>query len=76
MAVVKEDLGNESADLWVLDLATRGSTRITTSAKTEFVTAAVWSPDGSQLAYVTIRNGQEGVYLRASNGQGSEELLY
>jgi Tol biopolymer transport system component len=72
----KADLENESADLWVLDVATGQSTRITTSAKTEFATSPVWSPDGSQLAYVSIRNGQEGIYRRASNGQGPEELLY
>src|SRR5262249_24898484 len=36
----------------------------------------VWSPDGSQLAYATIRAGQEGIYRCASNGKGPEELLY
>ncbi len=76
VAVLKRDLENESADLWVLDVATGGATRITTSAKTEFVFSPVWSPDASQLAYVTIRNGQEGIYLRASNGEGPEQLLY
>ncbi len=76
VAVIKVDLENESADLWVLDVATGGATRITTSAKTESVRAPVWSPDSSQLAYVTIRNGQEGIYRRASNGKGSEKLLY
>src|SRR5262249_1111957 len=50
--------------------------RITTSAKTESVRTPVWSPDGSQLAYITIRNGQEGIYRRASNGHGPEKLLY
>jgi Tol biopolymer transport system component len=76
VAVVKADLGNESADLFVLDVATGASTRLTTSARTEFVMAPVWSPDGSRIAYVTIRTGQEGIYARPSNGQGSEELLY
>ena len=72
----KADLENESADIWVLDAATGQSTRITTSAKRESAMSPVWSPDGSQLAYVSIRNGQEGIYRRASNGQGPEELLY
>lgn len=76
VAVIKSDkagLENESADLWVLDVATGESTRITTSGETESV---VWSPDGSQLAYAIMRNGQEAIYRRASNGQGPEELLY
>jgi len=76
VAVCMEDLANESADLFVLDVATGAKTRLTTSARTEFVMAPVWSPDGSRIAYVTIRKGQEGIYARAANGQGAEELLY
>jgi Tol biopolymer transport system component len=76
VAVVKNDLTNETADLFILDVATGASTRLTTSARTEFVMAPVWSPDGSRIAYVTIRKGQEGIYVRPSNGQGAEELLY
>lgn len=76
VAVVKGDLDNESADLFVLDIATGASTRLTTSVRTEFVMAPVWSPDGSRIAYVTIRKGQEGIYVRPANGEGHEELLY
>jgi Tol biopolymer transport system component len=36
----------------------------------------VWSPDGKQLAYVQIRDGTEGVYRRAADGTGTEDLLY
>ncbi len=76
IAVVKDDLANESADLYVLDVDTGESTRITNSVKTEFVSAVVWSPDGKQLAYVQIRSGQESVYLRSADGKGAEEILY
>ena len=76
VATIKEDLDNESADLWLFDVATGAATRFTTSARTEFVDTPVWSPDSSRLAYVTIRKGQEGVYVRAASGQGAEELLY
>jgi Tol biopolymer transport system component len=76
VAVCMEDLANESNDLFVLDVASGAKTRLTTSPRTEFVMAPVWSPDGSRIAYVSIRKGQEGIYVRAANGQGSEELLY
>jgi len=76
IATVKEDLDNESADLWVADVATGATTRITTSPRTEFISSAVWSPDASRLAYVTIRKGHEAIYVRSANGQGAEELLY
>ena len=76
VAVVKNDLPSETADLFIVDIATGTSTRLTTSARTEFVMAPVWSPDSNRIAYVTIRKGQEAIYVRPANGQGSEELLY
>ena len=76
VAVVKFDLQTESGDVFVLDIASGASIRLTTSARTEFVQAPVWSPDGSKIAYVAMRKGQEGIYMRAANGQGAEELLY
>jgi Tol biopolymer transport system component len=76
VAVIKNDLTNESADLFVFDIASGAGTRLTTSIRTEFVMAPVWSPDGSRIAYVTILKGQQGIYVRPSNGQGSEQLLY
>ena len=76
VAVVKADLPNESADVYVLDIATGASTRLTTSARTEFTLSPIWSPDGSKIAYVSMRKGQEGIYMRPANGQGAEELVF
>jgi Tol biopolymer transport system component len=76
VAIFKSDLANESGDVFVLDVATGASTRLTTSARTEWVSAPVWSPDSSRIAYVAMRKGQEGIYVRPSIGQGPEELLY
>jgi len=76
VAVVKADLPNESADVFVLDIKSGAITRITTSARTEFVQAPIWSPDGSKVAYVAMRKGQEGIYMRPANGQGAEELVW
>ena len=76
VAAIKEDLDNESADLFVLEVATGKTTRLTTSARTEFISAAIWSPDSKRLAYVAMRAGKESVFVRAANGKGPEELLY
>jgi len=57
VAVVKNDLPNESADLFVFDIASGASTRLTTSVRTEFVMAPVWSPDGRRIAYQNVSNG-------------------
>jgi len=76
VAAIRQDLDNESFDLFVLDAATGATTRLTTSARTEFVYAPVWSPDSKRLAYVTMRAGKQRVYAQAANGQGAEELLF
>ena len=76
VATVKRDLDNETGDLFVVEAAGGKSIRLTTSKKTEFVQSPVWSPDGKQLAYVQIRDGTEGVYRRAADGTGAEDLLY
>ena len=76
VAVIRPDLEKENNDLWVLDVATGKGTQITFSKSREQATAPAWSPDGSQVAYVALREGYFGLYRRASDGAGAEELLY
>lgn len=76
LAAEKIDLDSETSDVWVLDVATGSSRRITASPPAESASSPVWSPDGSQLAYVAQRGGYQGLYRKASNGSGTEELLY
>jgi Tol biopolymer transport system component len=76
VAVIKNDLAGETADLWVIDVATSKTTRITTSKSREPVQAPVWSPDGKQVAYVALRDSSLTAFRKASNGEGAEELLY
>ena len=76
VAVIKFDGEAETGDLWVVDVATARSTRITSSKPREGVSGPVWSPDGRQIAYAALRGGSEGLYRKAANGEGAEELLY
>ena len=76
VAVVKSDLEKETNDLWVYDVATGKGVQITSSQPREAATSPAWSPDGSQVAYVALRAGRFGLYRKASNGEGPEELLY
>lgn len=76
IAVVKIDLDKEAQDLCVFDLATGARTEIVNSKSREGASTPVWSPDGRQLAYVGLREGTYGLYRNASDGKGTEELLY
>src|SRR5688500_13738928 len=77
IAVVKNHPETETQDIWVIDVATEKGTKITNaSERRELSRAPVWSPDGKQLAYVSLRAGSEALYRRAANGEGAEELLY
>jgi Tol biopolymer transport system component len=76
VAVAKADLANESTDVFVIDIASGATTRLTTSARTEFTMSPIWSPDSSKVAYVSMRKGQEGIYVRPANGQGAEEMVF
>jgi Tol biopolymer transport system component len=77
IAVIKNHPETETQDAWVIDLATGAATRITTASRARDLTRApVWSPDGKQLAYVSLRGGTEALYRKAASGEGPEELLY
>ncbi len=76
VAVEKRDFEAETTDIWVFDLATGDGTQITSSQPPEWVQTPVWSPDGSEIAYVAQRGSNFGLYRKASNGEGEEELLY
>lgn len=76
MAVIRTDIDKEANDLWVIDVASARRTQLTFSKSRETATAPAWSPDGNQVAYVALRDGFFGLYRKASNGTGEEELLY
>jgi Tol biopolymer transport system component len=76
MAVVRPDLEKETNDLWVIDNASGKAIQLTVSKSRENAGSPAWSPDGKQIAYVALRDGYFGLYRKASNAQGEEELLY
>ncbi len=72
VAVSRRDLEAETQDIWVLDVATGNGTQITSSQPRERAHTPVWSPDGSQVAYVALRGSYFGLYRKASKGEGEE----
>jgi mono/diheme cytochrome c family protein/tetratricopeptide (TPR) repeat protein len=74
IAVVRNDPDSDGRDIWTFDVATGRRTAITSDAPQD--SSPIWSPDGRHIAFVSIRDNTPVIYRRASDGTGSEELLY
>jgi dipeptidyl aminopeptidase/acylaminoacyl peptidase len=74
-AVVRIDTRAQppNSDIWIVDLATGGSTRFTFDPASD--SQPVWSPDGTAVAWQSNRGKAPGIYRKAINGSGSDELL-
>jgi Tol biopolymer transport system component/imidazolonepropionase-like amidohydrolase len=66
-------LGTGNYDVWVLALGTGELRQITTNTANDFMPA--WSPDGGDIAFVSDRREQTGVYAIGAGGSGAERLV-
>jgi len=70
---VERSLQNET-DLWLLD-STR-QTRLTHASDGRLMRLPVWSPDGSRIAFESVRTGSIALSVKPSTGDGEEETLF
>jgi len=64
---------NGNTDIWVYEFARGVYTPLTTDPAAD--TFPVWNTDGSSIAFFSERKPR-GIYKRASNGAGADELLF
>jgi Tol biopolymer transport system component len=73
IAVHRHD--GSGGDVWLVDSARRGTMSRFTFDATQDNAMPIWSPDGSRIAFGSLRNGKWGVYEKAANRTGGEQLL-
>jgi serine/threonine protein kinase len=71
VAVFRRVQGN--TDIYLMDLLRGGRTRFTFDPRPDYF--PVWSPDGSQIVFRSDREDHD-LYIKPSNGSGTEELLH
>ncbi|MGA9883397.1 MAG: protein kinase [Candidatus Acidiferrales bacterium] len=75
VAFERADVQNpQKRSIWLYDFARGVTTRFTFNSDWDM--SPVWSPDGSRIAYGSLRDGDVSIYLKASNLAGEGELLY
>jgi len=65
----------QGGDIWIMDVL-RGATSRFTFDASQLNSSPVWSPDGTQIAYGSLRAGKWAIYRKASNGARDEERLF
>ena len=60
-------------DLWLVELGSGNRTRLASDPFSLAFHAAVWSPDGTRLAFVSAKTGTRAVYIKAVNQMAAEQ---
>lgn len=75
VAFERADVQNPNArSIWLYDFARGVTTRFTFNSDWDM--SPVWSPDGSRIAFGSLRTGNIDIYQKASNLAGEDELVY
>jgi len=74
VAVIRTDIETGYPDVWTFDVATGRGRPLTSDKAVD--TTPLWSPDGREVAYSSVRDSGYTVFRRAADGTGTEEQLY
>jgi Tol biopolymer transport system component len=71
--VAVERVEKGSGDIWLIDMDRNTETRFTFDPA--FDLAPIWSPDGTQILFASVRNGPPSLYMKPASGSSNEDLL-
>ncbi len=74
VAVDINDPQTGNNDVWIYESAGGIPTRLTSDPA--YDAQAVWSPDGSRIAFMSLRRGHADTFQKSSRGSGSEEAIH
>lgn len=72
-AVAVLDRSKGTSDIWLMDVATGGLTRLTSDPADE--NWAIWSPDSKRLVFNSTRTNQLDLFEAPASGAGPEDVL-
>jgi len=73
VVIRRHDQQHQNSDAWAIDLERNLPTRLTSNPSAEDY--PIWSPDGSQIVFLTFLGDTPGLYQKAASGLGAEKLL-
>ncbi len=73
MAVDKTDTGNQNSDVWIYDLHSESTKRMTFDPAVDAM--PVWSPDGTRVVFSSSRKQSFDSYLKNTDGAQEERAI-
>ena len=74
IAASRSDERMRKQDIWLFDLARGTESRFTLDPADD--SWPTWSPNGDRIVWISDRTRKPGLYMKAANGSGQDELLF